>query len=195
MFKQTRPGIEIVPYDQSWPEKFRAEADALHATLSPWLAGAIEHIGSTSVPGLSAKPVIDIMVPVHGLPESRPAVALLPLHGYVYYPYKANQMHWFCKPDPSLRTHHVHMVPVGSALFRERLAFRDALRRDSRLRERYAQLKYQLANQHPHDREAYTDGKGPFVSEVLAAQRRDERGIVPVELDGRLSVPAWAELG
>jgi GrpB-like predicted nucleotidyltransferase (UPF0157 family) len=171
---KANPQIEIVPYDSTWPEQFARERDALLPTLASWLAGPIEHVGSTAVKGLPAKPVIDIMVPVHGLKQSRPAIALLHMHGYVYFPYKADEMHWFCKPDPYRRTHHVHMVPIDSPLFRARLAFRDALRKDNRLRERYAQLKHQLAGKHPHDREAYTDGKGPFVSEVLDALGRDE---------------------
>jgi GrpB-like predicted nucleotidyltransferase (UPF0157 family) len=173
-------GLEIVDYDSRWPEQFARERDAVSPTLAPWLAGPIEHIGSTSVDGLPAKPVIDIMVPVRGLAQSRPAIALMHLHGYVYFPYKADQMHWFCKPDPYQRTHHLHMVPVDSPLFRERLAFRDALRSDSQLRDRYALLKRQLACTHPHDREAYTDGKGPFVSEVLDALGRDaSRALLP----------------
>jgi GrpB-like predicted nucleotidyltransferase (UPF0157 family) len=161
--------VEVVEYDPDWPGQFEQERDALRGTLAAWLAGPIEHVGSTAVPGLCAKPVIDIMIPVHDLPSSRPAIELLSQrHGYTYWPYKAEAMHWLCKPGEYVRTHHMHMIPVDSALFRERLSFRDALRAQRELRERYAALKWQLAVAHRHDREAYTEAKGPFVAEVLA---------------------------
>ena len=94
--------------------------------------------------------------------------------GYLYYPYKPEVMHWFCKPSPEVRTHHLHLVPADSALWAERLAFRDALRRSASLRGEYAELKSRLALQYPEDREAYTEGKTDFVRRVLAheASRR-----------------------
>jgi GrpB-like predicted nucleotidyltransferase (UPF0157 family) len=172
----SRHRVEVVQYDPEWPERYAHERDALCTTLEPWLAAPIEHIGSTAVPGLSAKPVIDLMVPVHGLPESLPAVSLLEQrHGYSYWPYKADVMHWLCKPSEFVRTHHVHFVPVHSDMFRERLLFRDALRANRELRERYAALKMMLADTHPHDREAYTDGKAPFIAAVLHALAGHDR--------------------
>jgi GrpB-like predicted nucleotidyltransferase (UPF0157 family) len=160
--------IEISAYDPSWPAKFEAERLLLEAALRPWLAGTIEHIGSTAVPTLAAKPIIDIMAPVQTLQASRPAIEAVSSAGYVYYPYKPNAMHWFCKPSPELRTHHLHLVPFGSALWQQRIGFRDALRRSPALVTEYAELKRQLAEQFRHDREAYTEAKGPFVQRVLA---------------------------
>jgi GrpB-like predicted nucleotidyltransferase (UPF0157 family) len=161
--------VEVVPYDPRWPACFAAEQQALTRTLAPYLAGAIEHIGSTAVEGLWAKPVIDILVPVHDLASSRPGIALLEQqHGYHHWPYKAAIMHWLCKPSEHVRTHHVHMVPRDSVLFRERLAFRDALRSDPALRDAYVALKRELARMHPHDRDAYTDGKSSFVADAVA---------------------------
>jgi GrpB-like predicted nucleotidyltransferase (UPF0157 family) len=160
--------IEIVPHNNSWPAKFAAERSVLEATLAPWLAGPIEHIGSTAVPGLAAKPVIDIMAAVHSLEASRPAIAAVAQSDYVYFPYKADEMHWFCKPSPSLRTHHLHLVPIASPLWARRLRFRDALCNNAALAAQYADLKLQLANQFPMDREAYTDGKTAFVQCVLS---------------------------
>ncbi len=164
--------IEVVEYDPAWPERFAQERDVLNETIAPYLAGPIEHVGSTAVPGLCAKPVIDIMIPVHDLTHSRPAIALLERHhGYTHAPYKEDVMHWLCKPGEFERTHHVHMIAVSSELFRERLLFRDALRADAELRERYAALKWRLALEHPNDREAYTEAKGPFVRGVLDLAR------------------------
>ncbi|HOB94684.1 MAG TPA: GrpB family protein [Aquabacterium sp.] len=164
--------IVLAPPDPRWAALFAAERDAIAAALAPWLAGAPEHIGSTAVPGLPAKPVIDIMAPVVSLDASRAAIAAAASLQYAYVAYQADRMHWFCKPGPVNRTHHLHLVPVGSALWRERLAFRDALRADTALRDAYADLKRRLAAAHPQDREAYTDAKGPFVAAVLAASLR-----------------------
>ncbi len=159
--------IEIVDYDPTWPAKFAAEQALLQEVLAGWLIGAIEHIGSTAVPGLAAKPIIDLMAPVASLQMSRPAITLATRIGYVYYPYKADVMHWFCKPSVVFRTHHLHLVPRGSPLWKERIAFRDALRHDPALAAEYAALKRRLAATYRHDREAYTDAKTPFMRRVL----------------------------
>jgi GrpB-like predicted nucleotidyltransferase (UPF0157 family) len=109
--------VEIVPYDESWSAKFEAERSLLEIVLAPWLVGTIEHIGSTAVARLPAKPVIDIMAPVHSIEASRASIEAAINAGYVYYPYKAEVMHWFCKPSPSLRTHHLHLIPLASPLW------------------------------------------------------------------------------
>ena len=160
--------IEIVSYDPSWPKIFEIERLHLQDTLAPWTACPIEHIGSTAVAGLAAKPVIDIMVAVHSLEASRPAMAAAAALGYIYHPYKADVMHWFCKPSPSFRTHHLHLVPIASPLWAQRLRFRDALRSDAALAAEYAELKLRLAHQFPLDRESYTDGKTAFICSVLS---------------------------
>ena len=135
--------------------------------IGKWLAGSIEHIGSTAVPGLAAKPVVDIMAGVESLEASRPALARLEDCGYCYFPYRAEVMHWFCKPSPAFRTHHLHLVPFQSRLWIERVAFRDYLRAHLDVAAEYADLKWRLAEVHRFDREAYTDAKGPFVERIL----------------------------
>ena len=159
--------VEIVSYDSTWPDRFRTEALLLFEVLAPWLAGNIEHIGSTAVPGLPAKPVIDIMAPVSSLENSLPAIEAVAHLDYVYYPYRPSLMHWLCKPSPEIRTHHLHLVPATSELWRERLAFRDALRGDAGLARDYAELKTALAERHKHDRESYTDAKAVFILQAL----------------------------
>mgnify|MGYP001405749651 FL=1 len=164
--------IEVAPYDARWPAAFEQERALLAEALGPWLAGPPEHIGSTAVPGLAAKPVIDIMAPVHTLAASRPAIEAARELGYMHYPYKPDVMHWFCKPSAAHRTHHLHLVPLGSPLWRERLAFRDALRADPELRASYQALKLDLAQRHRLVREAYTDAKTPFIEQVLRQAAR-----------------------
>ncbi|HTQ42789.1 MAG TPA: GrpB family protein [Polyangiaceae bacterium] len=156
-----------MPYDASWPARFDEERAALAPVLSPWLAGPIEHIGSTAVPGLVAKPVIDIMAAVASLDASRPALAAVAALHYVYFPYRAEIMHWLCKPSDEVRTHHLHLVPFGSALWHDRLRFRDRLRNDARVAAEYAALKLNLATRYQFDRDAYTDAKEPFVHRIL----------------------------
>ena len=159
--------VHVVDYDPAWPGMFGAERDLLERVLRPWIVGGIEHVGSTAVPGLSAKPVIDIMVGVASLPASEPAKPVLRDHDYQYAEYKTDVMHWFCKPSFELRTHHLHLVPHESPLWNERLAFRDLLRGDAVLAAEYDALKRELARRHRFDREAYTEAKWPFIAGAL----------------------------
>lgn len=158
--------IEIVEYSPQWPLEFAREQQLVAQALAPWLVGLPRHIGSTAVPGLAAKPIIDIMAPVASLEASAAAIAAATRIGYVFFPYEPEVMHWFCKPSAADRTHHLHLVPTGSRLWRERLAFRDALRARAELRSEYQALKLRLAAQHRGDREAYTEGKSAFVARV-----------------------------
>jgi GrpB-like predicted nucleotidyltransferase (UPF0157 family) len=167
MTSNTEAEIHVVEYDPSWPVRFEQERAILARVIDRWVVGSIEHIGSTAVPGLNAKPVIDIMAPVESLIASRAALPVLEKTGYCYAEYRADVMHWFCKPSPSFRTHHLHLVPFGSRLWIERLAFRDYLRTHRQVATEYAQLKKRLAKQYHLDREAYTDAKTPFVDRIL----------------------------
>lgn len=162
-----QPPVIIEPFDPTWPAKFEAEKAMLVPVLRPWLIGPIEHIGSTAVPSLPAKPIIDIMGAVRDLPSSFAAIEALAALSYHYFAYKADVMHWFCKPSDFERTHHLHLVPFDSDLWRERLAFRDCLRRDSAVRMAYADLKAQLAVDFRDDRDAYTDAKSDFIQATL----------------------------
>lgn len=163
--------VEIADYDPGWPEAFVQERSLLESLLEPWLVGGCEHIGSTAVPGLAAKPVIDAMVGVAGLDESRSAIPVLASHGYCYAPYRPDLMHWFCKPSVMFRTHHVHLVPFASPLWNDRLLFRDYLRVHGPIADEYARLKRELAARHRNDREAYTQAKDAFVKRVIAMAR------------------------
>jgi len=166
-----QPPIVIEPYDPRWPSTFETERDALEPVLAPWLVGPIEHIGSTAVPGLPAKPIIDIMAAVRDLASSEPAIEALRALSYCYFDYQADRMHWLCKPSDLERTHHLHLVPYGSSLWRDRLAFRDRLRRDEPLRAAYRDLKLELARAFRDDREAYTEAKTAFVVAALGGIR------------------------
>ena len=162
--------VHVAPYDPTWPAQFAVERAALEPLLRRWRVGAIEHVGSTAVVGLLAKPVIDIMVGVQSLAASEPAKVVLQEHGYQYAAYKTDVMHWFCKPSFAHRTHHLHLVPYESPLWRERISFRNLLRSDPAVAERYAALKLELARRYEFDREAYTRAKAPFIARALGSQ-------------------------
>jgi GrpB-like predicted nucleotidyltransferase (UPF0157 family) len=165
--------VRIAPYDPAWPERFEEEREALSAAIDYWVTGGIHHVGSTSVPGLGSKPVIDILVGVRDLEESRSCFDRLGDLEYMYAPYRSEEMHWFCKPNPSRRTHHLHLVPAGSSRFHDELAFRDYLRTHSEVAKEYGALKRRLAKKFRHDREAYTDAKTEFI--LATVQRAIEQ--------------------
>jgi GrpB-like predicted nucleotidyltransferase (UPF0157 family) len=161
--------VEIHDYDPEWPRRFADQRAAVERILGPWLVGSVEHVGSTSVPGLAAKPVVDMLAGVRDLEESRACIDPLSADGWLWAPYRDDVEHWFCRPSPAERTHHLHVVEHGGRDWREMLAFRDALRGDPSLRERYAGLKRELAARHRDDREAYTEAKADFIVAALAS--------------------------
>jgi GrpB-like predicted nucleotidyltransferase (UPF0157 family) len=173
--------IEIAPYDPEWPARFQDERATLQRALAPWLAGPIEHIGSTAVPGLSAKPVIDIMTGVESLEASTPAITAAEAIGYCYFPYRPDREHWFCKPSPAFRTHHLHLVPAGSAQWIRSIAFRDFSRAHADVAHEYDALKRTLAAKFKLDREGYTDAKSPFIDAVT------DRALAGGHADGSVS--------
>jgi GrpB-like predicted nucleotidyltransferase (UPF0157 family) len=167
--------VRIVAYDAAWPARFELERATLQSAIGEWAPGGIHHVGSTAVPGTAAKPIIDMLVGVLDLPTSVPCIQLLAPLGYLYAPYRSEQMHWFCKPHPSRRTHHLHLVPRDSPRFRDELLFRDELRKRRELAERYGTLKRRLAREYRRDRERYTQAKGEFILDVLRDARSAAR--------------------
>ncbi|MBQ0713036.1 MAG: GrpB family protein [Porticoccus sp.] len=159
--------IELEEYKPEWKQLFSRESEFLQEGIGSFLCGTIEHVGSTAVPGLASKPIIDIMFGVKDLSSSKDAIQALSEIQYCYYPYKKEIMHWFCKPSPEFRTHHLHLVPYESELWKERIKFRDILRNNPQVAENYQQLKKSLAVEFHSDREAYTNNKWPFIKKVL----------------------------
>ena len=171
--------IVIVPYDSRWPGRFREEETHMRAVLPAQLLGRIEHYGSTAVPGLAAKPIVDMLIEVTDLDATRARIApILEAKGYDYFwrptfgddvpPWYA----WFIKRDQprGTRTHHLHMI-TKAAEFTEHwraLLFRDYLRTHPGIARDYGALKVRLAEEHRHDRIAYTRGKSEFIAEVMA---------------------------
>jgi GrpB-like predicted nucleotidyltransferase (UPF0157 family) len=171
----TQP-IEVVDYDPSWPRRYEEERDRIAAALGDAVV-AIEHVGGTAVPGLPAKPVIDIMVGVPDIERAGQAVAGLINLGYQYVPELESQLperRYFRRGTPE--THHVHMVTMGSDFWEEHVLFRDYLRSNPQAAEEYGKLKRGLASRFRFDRDAYRAGKVPFIDTVVAAARRETGG-------------------
>jgi len=160
--------VRIASYDPRWPALFESERATLEGAIGRWASGGIHHVGSTAVPGLDAKPIVDILVGVESLRASQGCFEPLAQIGYLYAPYRREEMHWFCKPHPARRTHHLHLVPWASDRYADELAFRDRLRADPDLAAGYAALKRRLADRFGDDREAYTEAKGDFIRATLA---------------------------
>jgi GrpB-like predicted nucleotidyltransferase (UPF0157 family) len=158
-------GVEIQPYDAQWPSRFECERIRLHQQLPGQFLG-IEHFGSTAVPGLAAKPIIDILA---GVESMRVADELLPRLCQTGYDTSEEfnatlkDKRWLMRYEDGKRTHHLHLVIYGEIVWRECLAFRDALRADPTLAARYEALKHDLAILYADDREAYTGAKTGFI--------------------------------
>jgi GrpB-like predicted nucleotidyltransferase (UPF0157 family) len=176
-----REDVALVPYDPRWSDWFRREKAHLLACLPNELIRRIEHFGSTAVPGLAAKPVVDMLVEVTDLTATRARIApVLEAQGYDYFwrpthgdngpPYYA----WFIKrdPDSGARTHHLHMVESHFIEHWDRLLFRDYLIQHPLVAAEYARLKVQLASAYPNDRVAYTAGKTDFIVRVTDQARQ-----------------------
>jgi GrpB-like predicted nucleotidyltransferase (UPF0157 family) len=161
--------VQLVEWTPRWAELFTEEAGRLRVALGG-LAVALEHYGSTSVPGLVAKPLLDILVGGPQATEASPYIAALAPLGYDYAAHAGVPEHLVFGRGLA-RTHLVHVVRYGSAAWHRALAFRDALRGDARLREAYAELKRELAQLHGLDRSRYTEAKSAFINHVLQGHR------------------------
>ncbi len=172
----------VVPYDDEWPRLFEAERARLEVALAPWLKQGIHHIGSTAVPGLAAKPSIDMLAGVRDLEEARGAFEPLQALGYRYREHRP-EAHLFWMP-----TQGIHLTEPGSDIWRERLAFRDALRTNRALLDEYAEWKLRHLATTP-GADWYTADKRPFVARVLAEAgielKQDSQRLTPEGLAAR----------
>ncbi len=159
----------VVPYHPEWPTLFEGAAAEIRGVLGHQILG-IEHVGSTAVPGLAAKPILDILVAVSDFQKALKAAPLLADLGYEHRPDEESpDRHFFRRRVDGRRTHHLSLAEPTSSHYRNTIVFRDALRADPRLAKAYEALKLDLANRFPHDREAYSRGKTQFVVDVLRA--------------------------
>ena len=163
-------GITLAPYDPLWPREFARVGDELAAALPDWIL-SIDHVGSTAVPGLAAKPIIDVSVAVQDLGSGLSLRPVLEELGFVYRPDdELPDRHYFPRTVGGLRRHHVSLAEPESWSRRNQIVFRDALRRDPELARRYGELKRRLTATVGTDRLAYLNGKTAFILSVLRAE-------------------------
>lgn len=158
--------VEVAPYDPAWAEAFVGERERLVHAVGAYLTGSIEHVGSTSVPGLPAKPIVDIQVGVAGLEEARPAFGALEAVGYRHAPVRPDVMHFFEKRAPGAQPFNLQLIPYRSDCWNRRIAFRDYLRSHPEAAQEYGTLKRELAQRFHDDLAGYSDGKGSFIRRV-----------------------------
>lgn len=174
MEKYGAGSIVVSDYDPNWPGLFAQERVRIAQALGAF-ALAVEHVGSTAVPGLPSKPIIDLLVGVRSLEEARqcciePIAAL----GYVYMPEYASWIPgelFFRKGPPGPWTHHLHMMEPSHPNWEARLVFRDYLRAHGEAARAYAEIKRALAASSKDDIEAHRTGKDAFVAETTAKAR------------------------
>ncbi len=168
-------GPFVVPYDPGWPGQFEAERARLERAFEG-VPAVIEHVGSTAVEGLAAKPIIDICIGLDSLRHAESRVEAMSELGYEYVPEYESEMpnrRYFRRPIQRPRSHHVHCFRLGSPGWSRHLAFRDYLRAHPSVAAEYAQLKLRLATEFAGDRPAYTEAKSPFIARTLDAARRE----------------------
>lgn len=168
-----RGKVEIKPYNPMWKHCFEEERNLLKALLEKD-AVDIQHIGSTAIPGISAKPIIDIAVGVRELNDGLKHIEALEKHGYEFrgeagIPGRL----FFAKGSPDFRTHHLHMVEYNSEIWANHLLFRDYLKSHNDAVEEYRNLKKELAQKFQFDRVAYTDGKSDFIQGIIGRAKDD----------------------
>jgi GrpB-like predicted nucleotidyltransferase (UPF0157 family) len=158
--------IVLVPYDLRWPAEFREIGRALRAALGP-TAARIDHVGSTSVATLDAKPVIDIQLSVLSLVPDAPYRPPIEALGFEFRPENPDRSKRFFRRPPRSRGIHVHVRLVGSFEEQLNLLFRDYLRAHEAARQEYAKAKWELAARFRNDREGYVRAKEPVVWSLL----------------------------
>ena len=163
--------IVVVPYDPGWPALFADVGSRLRQALGD-VALRIDHVGSTSVPGLAAKPVIDIQISVSAFDPLDAYRLPLQAVGFVWRANNPDLSKRYFREVPGGRRTHIHVQRAGSLGEQLTLVFRDYMRAHPDDARRYAELKYRLAGQFRDNRVTYTESKAPFVWEILARASR-----------------------
>lgn len=172
--------VSVAEYSPEWARMFEDERAAIEAALVG-VAARIEHVGSTSVPGLAAKPVIDIMVGLEDFSRADGLVPKIEALGYEYvqkYEAAMPLRRFFLKDREGVRTHQIHMVGIGTEFWERHLLFRDYLRRNPGVAAEYAALKKELARREWADVNEYADAKTEFIRGVEREARSVQHGAV-----------------
>jgi GrpB-like predicted nucleotidyltransferase (UPF0157 family) len=172
--EQRAEPVVVVEYDPAWVTAFELLRDRIAPVLGD-LAVGIEHVGSTAVPGLDAKPIVDIDVVIRHAEDLDEAAARLEMLGYTRLGDLGIVGREAFRALAELPRHHLYVCAAGSAPLQAHLTLRDALRADPELAASYAALKRELAERFREDRDSYTEGKTAFITSVLLDERSGER--------------------
>lgn len=157
--------VELFPHDENWHQLFAGEESRLQNAIGK-IVVATEHIGSTSICGISAKPILDIAIAIEKYSDGERCIKPMENLDYEYRgKYGIAGRHYFVKGEP--RTHHIHMVELGSDFWKSHLLFRDYLRQNPEIAGEYDNLKKDLAKKYPENRDAYLEGKSAFIKKIL----------------------------
>jgi GrpB-like predicted nucleotidyltransferase (UPF0157 family) len=176
MIGQHKRDITIVSYRQAWPELYNQEAARLLEALGE-NALQIEHIGSTSIPGLAAKPIIDMMVAVVSYAQALELIPVVEGLGYEYKPHDIipERVYFSKEREPEYRTHHLNLTEPDSGFWKDQLAFRDYLRANDEFAAEYVELKRRLAEEHALTGQIPLQGKTKFVARILEMAEDEKR--------------------
>ncbi len=167
-----RDCVQVILYQPTWPELFHQEAVRLRRALGDAI-GLIEHVGSTAVAGLSAKPIIDVLAAVPSLSAARMLIAPLQQIGYEHRPgVQSPTRIFFALGPPTCRTHYLSLAEVGSLAWHDQTFFRDYLRAHPEAMTAYDALKRELAMRFPSNRSAYTAAKEEFIQNILSEHEK-----------------------
>jgi GrpB-like predicted nucleotidyltransferase (UPF0157 family) len=163
--------VRLAPYETGWTELYAVERARIEAVIGPHILN-VQHVGSTSIPGIAAKPIFDIAVGVADFEAARVCIAPLEVLGYDYHGENGiPRRHFFTRGSPT--QYHTHMHEVTSRAWGNLVLFRDYLLRYPEEAQAYLALKQRLAKQYRHDRRAYTEGKAVFIERILRRARSE----------------------
>ena len=174
-----RGTVKLVQHNPSWKKFFEDEKRRLEERFHGWILGydiKIEHIGSTAIPGIDSKPIIDILIGVKDLEDIHWTIELLEKLGYKLIPQACEiDKLFFALGDDAKRTHHVHVTAYGNDRWKNDLIFRDYLRSHPDIAKKYDRLKKELSEKYPNDRKSYTEDKEQFIQSVLKEVRGEAK--------------------
>lgn len=160
--------VKLLPYNKKWRVLFLKEKKLLKSALQNIDIVNIQHVGSTSIPKLKSKPIIDIAVGIKSLPHGKKCIKPLEKLGYEYkHDAGIKGRHFFAKGSPENRTHYIHIEKYNGKLWKNHIYFRDYLKKYSKARKEYQKLKKELAIKYANDRDSYTLEKNKFIEKIM----------------------------
>lgn len=158
--------VKLLNYTPAWKAAFEQEREKLNNAIGPYIC-AIEHIGSTAIGSICAKPIVDIAIALKGVKDIKKIIEPMRKIGYIYKGEQENSGRYFFKPDTEIVKFHIHVMAIDNPLWISHTKFRDFLQNDNKTAKEYEDLKLTLQKNFPYNREEYTNGKDEFIKKTL----------------------------